>query len=118
MPGHHTGGMSSSHLLHSPESVLKTPERRLAGSPGVHSAHSALRSAHAHTTSPSTHAHTGLKRADFGPGKTPNDGAISNFFPRAAPEEDRLYGSPPSRGTCRYSHRESGGANQAPRRCG
>jgi len=49
----------SSHLLHSPESVLKTPERRLAGSPGVHSA---------------------LKRSEFGPGKTPNDGAISNFF--------------------------------------
>merc|ERR1712080_441122 len=49
----------SSHLLHAPESVLKTPERRLAGSPGVHSA---------------------LKRSEFGPGKTPNDGAISNFF--------------------------------------
>ena len=49
----------SSHLHHSPESVLKTPERRLAGSPGVHSA---------------------LKRSEFGPGKTPNDGAISNFF--------------------------------------
>jgi len=48
----------SSHL-HSTESVLKTPERRLAGSPGVHSA---------------------LKRSEFGPGKTPNDGAISNFF--------------------------------------
>ena len=49
----------SSHLHHSTESVLKTPERRLAGSPGVHSA---------------------LKRSEFGPGKTPNDGAISNFF--------------------------------------
>jgi len=49
----------SSHLLHAPESVLKTPERRMAGSPGVHSA---------------------LKRSEFGPGKTPNDGAISNFF--------------------------------------
>lgn len=49
----------SSHLHHSPESVLKTPERRLAGSPGVHSA---------------------LKRSEFGAGKTPNDGAISNFF--------------------------------------
>ena len=49
----------SSHLHHAPESVLKTPERRLAGSPGVHSA---------------------LKRSEFGPGKTPNDGAISNFF--------------------------------------
>jgi len=49
----------SSHLHHSTESVLKTPERRLAGSPGVHNA---------------------LKRSEFGPGKTPNDGAISNFF--------------------------------------
>jgi len=49
----------SSRLLHSPESVLKTPERRVVGSPGVHSA---------------------LKRSEFGPGKNPNDGAISNFF--------------------------------------
>jgi len=49
----------SSRLIHSPESVLKTPERRVMGSPGVHSA---------------------LKRSEYGSGKTPNDGAISNFF--------------------------------------
>jgi len=49
----------SSRLMHSPESVLKTPERRVMGSPGVHSA---------------------LKRSEYGSGKTPNDGAISNFF--------------------------------------
>jgi len=50
----------SSRLLHSPESVLKTPERRVMGSPGVHSA---------------------LKRSEYGSGKTAtNDGAISNFF--------------------------------------
>ena len=54
----HQDSPLSSRLLHS-ESVLKTPERKIVGSPGVHSA---------------------LRKTEYGSGKTINDGAISNFF--------------------------------------
>ena len=54
----HQDSPLSSRLLHS-ESVLKTPERKIVGSPGVHSA---------------------LRKTEYGAGKTINDGAISNFF--------------------------------------
>ena len=54
----HQDSPLSSRLLHS-ESVLKTPERKIVGSPGVHSA---------------------LRKTEYGSGKTLNDGAISNFF--------------------------------------
>ena len=54
----HQDSPLSSRLLHS-ESVLKTPERKIVGSPGVHSA---------------------LRKSEYGGGKPINDGAISNFF--------------------------------------
>ena len=56
----HQDSPLSSRLLHSSESVLKTPERKIVGSPGVHS--------------------TTRKSSEYGSGKALNDGAISNFF--------------------------------------
>jgi len=55
----HQDSPLSSRLLHASESVLKTPERKIVGSPGVHST---------------------LRKSEFGSGKAINDGAISNFF--------------------------------------
>ena len=55
----HQDSPLSSRLLHSSESVLKTPERKIVGSPGVHST---------------------LRKSEYGSGKAINDGAISNFF--------------------------------------
>ena len=55
----HQDSPLSSRLLHSSESVLKTPERKSVGSPGVHST---------------------LRKTEYGSGKAINDGAISNFF--------------------------------------
>ena len=55
----HQDSPLSSRLLHSSDSVLKTPERKIVGSPGVHST---------------------LRKTEYGSGKAINDGAISNFF--------------------------------------
>ena len=80
----HQDSPLSSRLLHSSESVLKTPERKIVGSPGVHST---------------------LRKTEYGSGKAINDGAISNFF-HALLNKKTGAGSPGSPGLVRCAEED------------